>query len=181
MKMKLAVVAITLAILLVTVGGALAQNDGGTSVVIHNSTFNTNAPIYWNFDNNGVNDDYEFVGMFDTYLIYDPFDVTWTPYNFGSGVNGSYKVGLYQEFPDGNLYVGRLAHHWAENPNGTRFTFGSLGWGEPVCLNCPSFFGVTPETYTKYYDPATDTYEYEYTDVAGAPSQTTHWIVFEAP
>jgi hypothetical protein len=181
MKLKLTAIAITIAILLVTVGAAFAQNDGSTGVVVLTEPFNANSAVFWDYNGDGVNDDNEFIGFFDLYSIWEPIDIAWAHFNFAPGTNGSYKVALYQDAGDGNLYVGRLAHHWAENPNGEMFTFGSLGWGEPICLNCPSFFGVTAETYVKFYDPATDTYEYEYTTVAGAPSIASYWFAFEAP
>ena len=134
-------------------------------------------------------------GLLGTFPIYDgnqPITFTWDPYPFAPGVNGSYRVSLWQNttpFGPAATWVERkVAHHWASNPNGTTFTMGAFGFGEEICTTCPSKFVVQAETYRLFLDAATGRYEYEYTPVAAAyvrnqtsgnSNQTSEEFMFE--
>lgn len=140
-------------------------------------------PLYVDFNDNGLNEEEELLGEFPLYDWNREITVTWQadPYEQLDPAHTSYRVSLYQiDFsaleeafaaafeggaPDA-LELARevkVAHHWATNPNGRRFTFGSFGFGEDICLNCPTMVLVAPETYRQVYNPATGVYEYEYT------------------
>jgi hypothetical protein len=149
------------------VGISLAQNTG---VNILTPPSAESVSVYLELNGNGLNDPEEFVGVFDVYSGDQGITISWPAYAFGAGANGSYRVALLQNMnPLGAAQWAEMAsaHHWASNPNGPNFTMGPFS-AAYLCRTCPSRFVVQPETYSQFYDPTTDTYEYEYTPVAGA-------------
>jgi hypothetical protein len=149
------------------VGMTLAQNTG---VNIVTPPSQTQVSVYMELNGNGLNDPEEFVGIFDVYSGDQGITFSWPSHAFGAGANGSYRVALLQNMnPLGAAQWAEMAsaHHWASNPNGTSFTMGPFN-AAYLCRTCPTRFVVQPETYSQFYDPTTDTYEYEYTPVAGA-------------
>jgi hypothetical protein len=199
MKLKfvgLSLLAVVIAFAAVFGMAGVARAQGG-GVVITTPPFKENAPFWIDWDGDGISEDAEYVGEFDVYDWNYDIDFVWAPYSFAAGSNGSYRIAavpygctdwaydaegntidcnLFELFYD---YSSKIAHHWAENPNGTKFTYGAWGWGEPVYSSAIYAITVQPETYVKFYDPTTDSYEYEYTLVPGAPMQQSELFGFE--
>jgi hypothetical protein len=134
----------------------------------------------------------ELLGTFPIYDGNQEITFSWNPYPFAAGINGSYRVSLWQNttpFGATPTWVERkVAHHWASNPNGATFTMGSFGFGEEICTTCPSLFVVQAETVRLFLDAASGSYEYEYTPVAsayalsqtaGGATQTSEEFFFE--
>jgi hypothetical protein len=157
-------------ILLVLILGAVMVSNvlGAEAVTVITAPVKTNAGVYIDLDGDGLNDPEEFVGYFDVYDGMQSITFSWNAYSFASGVNGSYRVALWQnKTPLGAPAWAEVAsaHHWASNPNGTKFTMGPFGPGQ-LCVTCPSRFVVEPETYVQVYNSTTQTYEYVYTPIS---------------
>ncbi len=145
-------------------------------------------PLYIDVNQNGIHEDEELVDMFPVFDWNQELTVTWEadPNEFADPEHTAYRVLLYQisyeeliDLIETENYEGifthqvKVAHHWATNPNGRSFTFGSFGYGEDVCFTCPTFVIVIPETYAQVYDGTTGTYEYVYTEIEGGFSQSS--------
>jgi hypothetical protein len=164
---------IGLAVLIAVIAGALLVSfslAASTGATILTQPIKLDQAVYYEVNGNGLNDPEEFVGIFDVYSGDEGITFSWPAFAFAQGVNGSYRVALLQNLnPLGGANWSEVAyaHHWANNPNGTMFTMGPFNLAY-ICGTCPSRFVVQPETYATFYDPTTQTYEYEYTPVAGA-------------
>jgi hypothetical protein len=159
-----------IAMLLAVAGAAMARfavAAGGVN--IQTPPLRTGQATYMDADGDGVNDPEELIGTFTVYDGNKSIDFSWTPYAFGSGVNGSYRVSMIQNLNPLGTAIWKevtVGHHWASNPNGASYTMGPFA--PSTCTYCPTHFVVQPETYVQYYDPTTQTYEYEYTAIPGA-------------
>jgi hypothetical protein len=111
----------------------------------------------------------ELLGNFPVFDGNNTIDFKWTPYPFAQGVNGSYRIALWQDISPlaatPTFVERKVAHHWAQNPNGTFFVMGSFGYGEEICTYCPSLIVIWAETYTINHNPQTLFTEYIYTFV----------------
>ncbi|NDJ34885.1 MAG: fasciclin domain-containing protein [Chloroflexi bacterium] len=138
-----------------------------TTVLFNTPFFTTNVPVYANFGSGETP-----LGTYNTFSWDFPIEVQWAPYTFESP-NGAYRLAIRQYDPIFNNYVEiKVAFHWDENPNDEQFTFGALGFVEGVFLNIfPSYVVVEPHTYSTFLDTSTGVTEYQYTPVAGAPTQ----------
>jgi hypothetical protein len=168
---------------MVLVGFSLAADGSATILTAPTAR---DVQVYIDQNHNGLNDPEEFVGVFDVYSGDHGITISWPAVSFAQGANGSYRVALLQNTsPLGAAAWAEVAnaHHWANNPNGTTFTMGPFN-ANYLCRTCPTRFVVQPETYQQFYDPTTQTYEYEYTNVgaaftagAAALTQTEDFIV----
>jgi hypothetical protein len=157
-------------LLVIAIAALMVNVVLAATVAIQTAPIHTNAAIYIDADADGINDPEELVGMFDVYDGNRTIDFSWTPYAFASGVNGSYRVSLIQNMtplgtPTWKEVV--IGHHWASNYNGASYTMGPFDHNI-VCTTCPGHFVVQPETYAQFFDPVTQTYEYEYTPIAAS-------------
>jgi hypothetical protein len=166
---KQLVIAVMIAVI-ATIGLVSFALAEGTGVNIVTTPGQENASVYIDQNHNGLNDPEEFVGIFDVYNGDLGITFSWPAHAFAPGVNGSYRVALLQNLnPLGAAQWTEVAyaHHWADNPNGTSFTMGPFN-AAYICRVCPTRFVVQPETYQTFYDPTTQSYEHDYTPVAGA-------------
>ncbi len=156
---------------IVAVGVTVAA--GSQTVTIITEPLKFDETIYVDLNQNGEHEPEELVGVFDVYDGNAPITFTWEPYAFASGVNGSYRIALWQNTtpfeatPTWAEY--KVSHHWADNPNGTMFTLGAFDFGEKLCTTCPTIIVVQAETYEKIFDWDTSTYVYEYTLIGSSP------------
>ncbi len=162
---------IVLAVAALAVGITAAA--GSQTITIITEPIKFDEMIYVDLNHNGEHEADELVGIFDVYDGNEPITFSWEPYAFASGVNGSYRIALWQNTtpfeatPTWAEY--KVSHHWADNPDGTTFTLGAFGFGETICTTCPTMLVVQAETYEKVFDWDTSTYVYEYTLIGGSP------------
>ncbi len=162
---------IVLAVAALAVGITAAA--GSQTITIITEPIKFDEMIYVDLNHNGEHEADELVGIFDVYDGNEPITFSWEPYAFASGVNGSYRIALWQNTtpfeatPTWAEY--KVSHHWADNPNGTIFTLGSFGFDEVICTTCPTMLVVQAEIYEKVFDWDTSTYVYEYTLIGGSP------------
>ncbi len=126
--------------------------------------------VFVDVNADGIHQPSESLGVLPIYDGNQPIEFSWDAYPFPAGVTGSYRVALWQNttpFGAPTWVELRPSHHWASNPNGTRFVMGPFSRQE-ACTTCPSLFVVQPETVTQYFDAVTGTYEYAYTPIAAA-------------
>jgi hypothetical protein len=127
-------------------------------------------PIIIDNNHNGINEQSELLGTFPVFDGNKEMVFAWTPFSFPANSNGSYRVSLWQNttpFASKPTWTEiKVAHYWADDPNGPKFTLGSFGFGETVCTVCPTMFVAIPETYTTTYDPATFTTTFTYTTLS---------------
>jgi hypothetical protein len=176
---------LTLAVTLIST--ACAEAPPGVDEALENPTalittkpLQYDKPLYIDANHDGVYQDDELIDHYVAYDGHQELTVTWqpSPHEAADPAHASYRVMLFQISLDDFIKLIetedwyavyftaiKVAHHWASNPNGRSFTFGSLGFGESVCYNCPTVVVIMPETYELVYNLATDTYEYEYTPV----------------
>ncbi len=162
---------IVLAVAALAVGITAAA--GSQTITIITEPIKFDEMLYVDLNHNGEHEADELVGIFDVYDGNEPITFSWEPYAFASGVNGSYRIALWQNTtpfeatPTWAEY--KVSHHWADNPDGTTFTMGAFGFGETICTTCPTMIVVQAETYEKVFDWNTSTYVYEYTLIGGSP------------
>jgi hypothetical protein len=156
-----------------------AQSD--ITVTVYINQLRTQEPIYDDQNNNGIHEDNELIGFFDVHDGNEIIEVVWNAYPFEAGTNGSYKVFLRQYQPPNFVEFTDIkgSHHWASGQDFEEFTFGSFGFGEDVCQNCPTAVMVEPETYELVIDTNTGGGEYIYTPVVGAPAYESRQFVIE--
>src|SRR5574341_90940 len=167
MKLRLAAVAVILVLLLAVVTGVALAQDGGAALSVYFLTAPTGqVDIYF---------DDELIATVWQFSVADPLDVAWIP----DGGANSYWVWLAEwDMMTGDVVgVVQQGHHWASNPNGTMFTFGGYDYTSP-CQYCIWQVWVWPETVVQYYDPATDTYAYDYAYTGGV-LQVSDFFLFQ--
>jgi hypothetical protein len=171
MKIRKSVLRLFGAAVLTALGLLIAgQTLAASSVSMLTLPKHVQAAIYLELDGDGIHDVEEFIGNYDIYDGNQPLDIRWNAYPFAQGQNGAYRVSIWQDMNPLGAPTWRevfVAHHFANNPNGTNFRVGPLAPGT-ICTYCPTKFSVQAETYALFYDPTTNAYEYEYTAVASA-------------
>lgn len=110
-----------------------------------------------------VIDDVE-VGLFPLYDGAKYIHVSWEPYAFPAGVNGSYHISVFQNYnplgePD--WVEIKVNHHHADNPAGTEYDLGPFVPSDNLCEWCPSLIVVQPEVFV--YDDQGGSSPYQYT------------------
>jgi len=164
------------------------------TAVIVTTPLHDAAPYYIDVNQNKLNEDDEFAGIYPVYDWNKERTVTWQadPNEAVDAAHTAYRVSLFQvsfndliaafNAGDFNINIAReikVAHHWATNPNGRSFTFGAFGYGEDVCFDCPTVILVQPESYEQVLNPATGIYEYKYTPLPNALNQSSPAFIFE--
>ena len=157
--------ALALMLTVMLVGVAAAAGTPGFSITT--TPVKTNAPFYVDANKNLIDEPSELVGNFDFYNGNSGITFSWTPVQFPSGLDGSYRVSLLQNITPG---VGvtptwretKVTHHWASA--GTTYTMGAFGYNEAFCAQCPSVFKIVPEVVTLKFDPLKG-YLYEYSSL----------------
>src|SRR5687767_12396626 len=87
-----------IALVVLLVGGLAAGVAAAATqnVTISTAPLHTDVVVYQEVDGDGIHDPGELVGTFDSFDGNKPITFSWTPYNFASGVNGSYRVSVWQ-------------------------------------------------------------------------------------
>lgn len=146
----------------VIVAGATSMVSASQGVTITSPAIGV-TDVYFDANNNGVNDPAEFVGTFPIYTG-SGIAFHWQPYTFPAGVNGSYFITLWQNTTplaaQPTWVLRRAAHDFADNPAGTNYLMGPFFTSEHFCNYCPSMIVVELETYqninnTIVYTPLT--------------------------
>lgn len=104
--------------------------------------------------------------MLDGYSAADPLTVEFIPM---SGADSYWMHLIELDLTNLETRVVQRGHHWVSYPYLTTFTFG--GYNPALtCRTCIHYILGYPETRHPYYDPTTQTYEYEYTPLDGLAS-----------
>jgi hypothetical protein len=163
--------------------GAILAAEEKNAVVIDKKPIKTDEAVYVELNGDGIHSPEELVGVFDVYDGNKALKFKWDPYPFAADENGSYRISLWQNTtpfePVPTWAELKVSHHWADNPNGTEFKMGAFGFGEDVCVICPTMIVVMPETYVLVQDPVTTVYEYVYTLVEDTPMLTSELFIIE--
>jgi hypothetical protein len=184
MKRKLLILTMLIGLLAGFITG-ITRAQLGSSVTILTQPLKSAVQVAVDMNGNGINEVNEVVGVFDVYDGHRDLIFSWQPDPQQASNPGafSYQIALIQyTLPySGEIIQTKVSHHWASNPNGLVFTLSSLGVGETICYGCPTEIRITPEWISKYYDPTTQTYEYEYTPIEASLSayQTSAQFVLE--
>lgn len=163
------------------------------TVEITTPALHQDVPLYIDYNENGIYEEDDLVGVYNVYDWNRDITFTWDPDDneAADAAHTAYRVSLIQVIYDdleelielGDFTLNwreiKVAHHFATNPNGRQFTYGAFGFGEDVCFNCPTIIVVLPETYTSTLNPATGTYEYTYTLIPGGNTQSSIPFIFE--
>jgi hypothetical protein len=107
-------------------------------------------------------DDIE-VGLFPLYDGAKYIHVSWSPYAFPAGVNGAYRISLFQDhnpLGDPDWVEISIRHHHADNPAGTEYDFGPFTEADHLCDWCPSVVVVQPETFVLNDEGGASPYQY---------------------
>lgn len=185
MKRKALVLFVVVAISLALVGIVAAEMV--ETVTLKTDYAVDSLTVYFDWDGDGVAEADELLGTLPAYDWDNDLEFSWLPVEGAT----SYRVALQYLWPwaaeEGKPFSEwtgysdiKVAHHWAENPNGTEFVMGSFGWVEGVCIECPHRVTVMPETFVKYLDLTTGTYEYAYTLMEG-DTQVSSWFWLTNP
>ncbi|HEC24038.1 MAG TPA: hypothetical protein ENI95_14080 [Chloroflexi bacterium] len=179
-------------VLLILLAGAMSACESfDISVQITTPPLKTDQPLYYDFNGDGVLDEDELMGEFAVYDGDGELTFTWQPVSV-EGVapeNLSYRIALIQldttepgrDLLADDVYLERkVSHHWATSPDGTTFTLGAFGFGEPFCFGCPTYIVVIPEIVEQVYDEATGTYTYEYTLIEDGFVQISETFLLES-
>jgi hypothetical protein len=184
MKRKLLILTTLLGLLAGIITG-VTRAQQGSPVTILTPPLKKGVQVSVDLNRNGINEASEIIGVFDVYNGHGDLVFSWQadPKQASDPASFSYQVSLIQyALPyngTGSAYTQtKVSHHWASNPNGLTFTLSSLGVGETICYGCPSAIQIVPERLSKYYDPTTQTYEYEYTPVAASLAGYQQSVLF---
>ncbi len=176
---RMGIALLLISVIALSIAGLVTAQSNG-NLVLNIYLLHSQQPIFNDLNNNGINEENELIGYYDVHDGNEVITVSWDAYSFGNA-NGSYRIALRQyQLTGPTEYIDlKPSHHWASGEDTENFTMGSFGFGEEICLNCPTAIVITPETYELVYNADTGASEYLYTPLPGAPTYQSSQFVIE--